>query len=194
MRRKQCEINDFNQIERILDVATIGRMATLGVDGYPYITPVNFVYFKRNIYFHSAPAGEKLENLTRSPNVCFEVDIPLACPDSGFDPDGGACRLHQFYHCVIIRGYASLVQDDYLKAECLNALVGKHERRAYDGYVTLKTPGLAACVVVEIKPVTVTGKTDLWQYKPLDVRMRLAQYLSDRGAPGDLETVASIRS
>lgn len=75
MRRKQCEITDSKEIERILGATTIGRIATDGADGYPYITPVNFVYHKGNIYFDSAPEGEKLDNLSRNPNVCFEVDI-----------------------------------------------------------------------------------------------------------------------
>jgi nitroimidazol reductase NimA-like FMN-containing flavoprotein (pyridoxamine 5'-phosphate oxidase superfamily) len=78
MRRTHCEICDPQEIERILGSATIGRIATNGADGYPYITPVNFVHQEGNIYFHSALKGEKLENLERDPKVCFEVDIPLA--------------------------------------------------------------------------------------------------------------------
>ncbi len=46
MRRKQSEVTDLKEIERILGQAFIGRMATTGVDGYPYVTPVNYVYFK----------------------------------------------------------------------------------------------------------------------------------------------------
>ncbi|MCX5873915.1 MAG: pyridoxamine 5'-phosphate oxidase family protein [Deltaproteobacteria bacterium] len=44
MRRKHCEITDPLDIERILSSTTVGRLATNGGDGYPYITPVNFVY------------------------------------------------------------------------------------------------------------------------------------------------------
>jgi uncharacterized protein len=78
MRRKQCEITDRKEMERIPGATIIGRIATERADGYPYITPVNFVYHKGNIYFHSAPGGEKLDKLSQDPNVCFEVDIPLA--------------------------------------------------------------------------------------------------------------------
>lgn len=192
MRRKQCEIKDPNAIGNILGATTIGRMATHGADGYPYVTPVNFVYHKGNIYFHSAPEGEKLKNLSGNPNVCFEVDVPLAYLDSGFDPSSGVCQLHQFYHCVIIRGKAGLVEDDYLKAECLNALIGKHEKRSDHDSVTTEMKGFTSCVVVEIRPVSITAKTDLWQYKPLETRIRLARYLSNRGAPGDMDTAASM--
>ena len=76
MRRKQSEVTDQNEIQRILSLTNIGRLATVGKDGYPYITPVNFVFYKGNIYFHCAPKGEKLDNLKRSAQECFEVDVP----------------------------------------------------------------------------------------------------------------------
>ena len=192
MRRQQCEVTDPGKIERILGEARVGRLATIGQDGYPYITPVNFVYHEGNIYFHSAPAGEKIDNLRSNPNVCFQVDIPLAYLDSGFDPDGGICHLHQFYHCVIIRGQASLVEDDDLKAECLNALVSKHEKRIDHEPVRTELSGFSRCVVVGIKPSSITAKTDVFQYKSADFRKKLVEYLSERGASGDSETVESL--
>ena len=42
MRRKHCEISERAEMIRILDGSTIGRMASTGADGYPYITPVKF--------------------------------------------------------------------------------------------------------------------------------------------------------
>ena len=191
MRRKQCEITDCNEIERILDATTIGRIATDGADGYPYITPVNFVYHKGNIYFHSAPEGEKLDNLSRNPNVCFEVDIPLAYIDSGFDP-GRVCQVHQFYHSVIIRGKASVVDDGPVKVESLNALIGKHERHSGHEFKSEEMNGYAACIVVEIKPISISAKSDLWQYKSSEIRVRLAQYLKSRNQAHDLETIVSM--
>ena len=192
MRRKKCEVTDSVEIERILGLARIGRLATMGSDGYPYITPVNFVYHNGNVYFHSAPSGEKLDNLKTNPNVCFEVDIPLAYLDSGFDPDSGVCRLHQLFHCVIIRGRASIVEDDHLKAQCLNALVGKHEQRVDHDPVIPELPGFSKCVVVGIEPVSISAKTDAFQYKSPEFRRKLSDYLGQRGAAGDSGTVEAL--
>ncbi len=192
MRRKQCEITDCKEIERILGATTIGRIATEGADGYPYITPVNFVYHKGNIYFHSAPEGEKLDNLSQNPNVCFEVDIPLAYIDSGFDPDRRICQVHQFYYSVIIRGKAGVVEDGPLKVESLNALIDKHERHCGHEFESEEMIGYAACIVVEIKPVSMSAKSDLWQYKNSEIRIRLAQYLKTRNQSHDLETIVSM--
>lgn len=192
MRRKHCEITDPKEVERILSSTTIGRLATNGADGYPYITPVNFVYHEGNIYFHSALKGEKLDNLTRDPKVCFEVDIPLAYLDSGFDPDRRVGRLHQYYHCVIIRGDARVVPDGLLKLAALNALIAKHEHNSDHELVNEEMPGYKACKVVEIRPVSISAKSDLAQNKSAEDRLAVAKYLQNRNWPGDFEAVKAM--
>ena len=192
MRRKQSEITNPSELARILDAATIGRMATIGSDGYPYVTPVNFVYDQGCIYFHCALKGEKLDNIAHDARVCFEVDIPLAYKDLGYDPEGGGCKLHQFYHCVIIRGEARVLPDGERKAAALNALVAKHEPGGTFRPVASDMPACKACAVVEIDPRSMTGKSDLAQGKSQEVRRAIARYLEQRGRPVDLETVAAM--
>ena len=189
MRRKHSEITDLREIQRILSSTNIGRLATNGGDGYPYITPVNFVSLEGNIYFHCAPKGEKLDNIEQDPRVCFEVDVPLAYLDVGIDPKSPICHLHQFYHCVIIRGTASVVRDSALKVAALNALVAKHEATVNFEPITENMPGYKACEVIEISPVSVTAKSDLAQNRSEEDRRAIAKYLSERGRPGDRETV-----
>ena len=192
MRRRQCEVTDPAELERILAAALIGRMATVGRDGYPYITPVNFVYDQGCIYFHCALKGEKLDNIARDPRVCFEVDIPLAYIDLGLNPDGGACKLHQFYHCVIIRGEARVLPDGERKAAALNALVAKHEPDRSFPPVTADMSACKACAVVEIKPQRMTGKSDLAQSKSSEDRLAIARHLKKRGRDRDLKAVAAM--
>ena len=127
MRRKHCEITDPKEMARILASTNIGRLATVDAEGYPYITPVNFVFHEGSVYFHCAPEGEKLANLIRDPRVCFEADVPLAYLEVAFNPERNPCRTHQLYHCVIIRGSARVIPDGELKTTVLNALVAKHE-------------------------------------------------------------------
>ena len=192
MRRRECEISDPLKIALILNSATIGRMATNGADGYPYITPVNFVYFQGNIYFHCALQGEKLDNLNRDPKICFEVDIPLAYLDAGVDPARNVANLHQYYHCVVIRGEARIVPSGPLKVAALNALVASHEQGVDNEVVHEEMPTYKACNVVEIKPTVVTAKSNLHQGKSSEVRLANAQYLKNRNRPGDLATVRAM--
>ncbi|NLE95851.1 MAG: pyridoxamine 5'-phosphate oxidase family protein [Dehalococcoidia bacterium] len=191
MRRTHSEVIDPVAIEDILRTATIGRMATVGRDGYPYVTPVNFVYHGGDIYFHCAPEGEKLDNIARDPRVCFEVDVPLSYLDSAFDPERRACKLHQFFHCVIIRGQASIVPDGPLKTDVLNALSRKREPSDLMP-VTEGMPAYKACSVVRIKPEATTAKSDLGQNKTPEERLALARYLAGRNQPGDAATVTAM--
>jgi NAD(P)-dependent dehydrogenase (short-subunit alcohol dehydrogenase family)/nitroimidazol reductase NimA-like FMN-containing flavoprotein (pyridoxamine 5'-phosphate oxidase superfamily) len=192
MRRKQCEVTDPGEIQRILAATPIGRLATTGADGYPYITPVNFVHYQDCIYFHCAPQGEKLRNLERDPRVCFTVDIPLAYLDAGFDPNRCIHALHQFYHCVIIRGEARVVPDGPLKLAALNALVAKHEAGADHQPVSEQMRGYKACKVVQIKPASISAKSELHQGKPQEIRAGVARYLTARNRAGDRETAKAM--
>ncbi len=195
MRRNHSEVSDPEKITEILSSALIGRMATIGADGYPYITPVNFVYHKGNIYFHCAPVGEKLDNIAREPLVCFEVDIPLSYLGAGYNRyqnRSTACGLHQFYHCVIIRGEARILPNGPLKVEVLNELVAKHENSRNVERVHEDLPAYKACAVVEIKPRSVTAKSDLNQNKSDEERLAIATYLKARNRPEDIATVKAF--
>ncbi len=192
MRRKHSEVTDPQEIQHILALTHIGRLATNGQDGYPYITPVNFVGLEGNIYFHCAPQGEKLDNLLNDPRVCFEVDVPLSYLDIGLDPARPICNLHQYYHCVIVRGRASVVKNDSLKTAALNALIVKHEKTEDFTPVTEDMPACKACEVIRIEPIVVSAKSDLGQNLPEEKRRTIAQYLFDRNQPGDRQAVAAM--
>ncbi len=192
MRRKQCEVTDSEAIRNLLESCTIGRLATTDRDGYPYVTPVNYVFRNGRIYVHSAPEGEKIDNIRLDDRVGFQVDIALAYVDSQFRPSQGPCRLHQLYKSVVIRGRARLVQDVTQKTEALNALVAAHEKGRSVPEVTEDLPGVRACAVIEIIPEKISAKFDLWQNKSVEDRKALAAYLRRRNGPQDLETVLAL--
>ena len=195
MRRKHSEVTDPEKIDKMLSSATIGRLATNGADGFPYITPVNFVYYKGNIYFHCAPKGEKLDNIARDPKVCFQVDIPLAYLGKGYNlsrNNKNICGLHQFYHCVIIRGEARIVPDSPLKVDALNELIAAHEKRRDFENVHDGLPAYHACEVLEIKPKTISAKSDLHQKKSAEERLAMAKYLKAGRVPKGIETIKAF--
>ena len=49
-----------------------------------------------------------------------------------------------------------------------------------------------ACAVVEVRPETISAKSDLAQKKNPEEREALARYLEKRGRPGDRETSAAM--
>jgi len=194
MRNNRYEIRDKAEIEKILSQSTIGRLATLGKDGFPYITPLNYVYWHGVIYFHSAPAGEKLDNIAAHPQVCFEVDIPLAYLDRGYDPAKPACAVSQLYQCVIIRGIAQVVDNRQEKVEALNQLMACHEKFAEFKEISLDTPAVAGCTVVAVRIESLTGKANLAQKKTAAEQDKICAYLEKRNEPGDRAAAETLKS
>ena len=135
-----------------------------------------------------------MENLTRNPCVCFEVDIPLAYLGVDFNPDKNPCRAHQLYHSVIIRGRARILSEGQQKLNALNALVAKHENNRSFTVITSKSPGYQACQVIEIDPERITAKSELAQNHPQrDYRAFIAERLAERGLPGDLAALEAMK-
>ncbi len=192
MRRSQCEIKDRDIVFGLLSRARVGRLATIDEAGYPYIVPVNFVFYKKRIYFHCALQGEKLENIARDPRVCFEVDEPLAYIEASFNEEKNPCKAHQLYRSVVVRGKARVVSSDSLKLQVLNALVAKYEGTNDFSPVVEGSTHFKGCRVVEIVPESITGKEDLLQGKPEELKRAIARKLLERGYPGDLEAVRAM--
>ncbi len=193
MRRVICEITEKEEIEAILLRCRVGRFATIGSDGYPYVVPVNYVYWQGSIYFHCSRQGMKTDNLVNDNRVCFEVDIPLAYLASDFYSDGKPpCMVHQFYHSVIIKGRAELIEEADEKVGALNALVASHEPGVDLAPITPDTPAVDICAVVAVRVEEMSGKRDLAQKRNNEDKVRLAQYLTKRGLEGDLEAAELI--
>lgn len=193
MRRKQNEITEKTEIEAILTKERVGRLATFGEDGYPYITPVNYVYWQGCIYFHCSTQGEKLDNIRRHEKVCFAVDIPLAYLDTAYDPALPVCDVGQFYQCVIIRGQAEIVEELAEKVGALNALMASHENDGQFAKINADTPAVKFCTVVAVRPLSVSAKANLAQKKSAAEKDKIRAYLQLRDLPGDREAAALIR-
>lgn len=192
MRRKFNEITDKAIIERLLLETRIGRLATVGADGYPYITPVNYVYLRGAVYFHCARQGEKLDNLRREPKVCFAVDKPLAYLDTGYDKSLPVCDVGQFYQSVVIRGLAEIVEDVEEKVEALNALMAAHENVAGFAEITAAIPAVALCEVVAVRILSLSAKANLAQKKSAAEKEKICSYLRQRDLPGDRDAADLI--
>lgn len=133
----------------------VGRLGTVGADGRARIKPVNFVAIKNRIYFHTALEGEKIDDIKRDRQVCFEADLPIAYVKAG----NKACSAGYLYRSVMIHGSASIVEDRREKIDALNGLMQKHEGgdKRYDyGEAALDQTG-----IVRINIEQMTGKESL---------------------------------
>ncbi|MEW6335737.1 MAG: pyridoxamine 5'-phosphate oxidase family protein [Thermodesulfobacteriota bacterium] len=155
MRVARKEIHEKGIMEELLARSEVGRLGTIGPDGYPMVKPLNFVYYRERIYFHSAREGEKIEAIRRDSRVCFEVDLPIAYAKAA----GVPCKAGYLYRSVIIRGRAHVVADRQEQVSALMALMQKYQPEG--GYGGFPEQRLALTAVVRIDIVEMKGKQDL---------------------------------
>ena len=156
MRKSSKRITSMNVIVDLLNSAPVGRLGTVGADGWPMIKPLNFAYGEGTIYFHCALEGEKLDHLRHEPRVCFEVDLPVAYVRGTSD---APCRAEYLYRSVIIRGRAQIVEDQAEKIRALDSLMAKYQPgETFAGYPEEK---LAITGIVRIDIEELVGKEEL---------------------------------
>ena len=155
MRKAKKEIKNKAQIDEILANAHVGRLGTMGKDGYPVIKPLNFVHTDEYIYFHSAMEGEKIDDILRDNRVCFEVDVPLRYVKAKGDP----CRAFYHYRSVILKGRAEIIEDSEEKRMAMKALMEKYQPGG--GYDDFTKEKLAITAVIRIAIEVITGKEDI---------------------------------
>lgn len=119
MRRKEKEITAKVVIEEILRQTDVGRLG-LVIDGKPYVVPMNFCYVEDRIYLHSHKDGKKMQEIRKSPEVCFEVD------EGDIITGENPCDYSWQYTSVIANGKASIVEDDAERLKGLKLISDKY--------------------------------------------------------------------
>jgi nitroimidazol reductase NimA-like FMN-containing flavoprotein (pyridoxamine 5'-phosphate oxidase superfamily) len=155
VRKANKEIKDVPVIEQLLKTCHVGRLGTIGRGGYPVVKPLNFTHHEGKIYFHTALAGEKIDDIKRNNRVCFEVDQPIAFVRAVNQP----CEAEYLYRSVIIKGRASLVEDQGERTLAFKSLMDKYQPEG--GYGRYPDETLAMTGIVRIDVVEMTGKEDL---------------------------------
>jgi len=148
MRRKEREITDPAEVESVLSVALVCRIA-LADGGEPYVVPVCFGYEKGAIWIHSAQEGKKIAMLQKNPRCCFEVDT---C--DGTIPSERPCNWEMRYRSVIGFGNATIVDDVGEKKKGMNCIIRHHS----GGMVNFSDEEIKNVCVIRIDISEMTGK------------------------------------
>lgn len=143
---------DEEGIYDLLEKTDVGRMATVGENGIPYIVPVHYVFEGQSIYFHCGLKGKKLDHINTNPWVCFEVDEVCSIKLDLNNP----CKSTTVYCSVIITGKARVVLDVEKKRSVLGLLMDKHSKARGTWDMTDKS--IDATCVVEIVIDDISGK------------------------------------
>lgn len=188
-----------------LNEEKVGRVASIDVQGYPQIIPMNFVYVKNDsidtqtgnnnigaIYMHSHPFGEKIENIKRNSKVGFEVDSYVCFLPSYYFHPTDASQADTLYVSVVIKGNASSVQDSVEKARALNALMKKYQKEG--GYESLASNmgSVKEVTVLKIMPDQIRGKYKIGQHWIPRYRLKMARNIVQREGEDNAKRILKI--
>ena len=148
MRRTDKEIEDPEELRRILEGARVCRVAMVD-RGLPYLVPLSFALDGDDLVLHSASSGRKLDALRRNPAVCFEVEAGVEVL-VGSSP----CETTQRFRTVIGFGEAEFVEDPAERVRLL-ALFGP---RYGAPDAPMSPERLRATVVLRVRVRELSGK------------------------------------
>ena len=148
----------LDKMEEILERADVGRIA-LCCDLMPYIIPLNFVYYKRQIAFHCAWEGKKIDVITQNPNCCFEVDEFKGEVEYHYES-----KCHLDYDSVIAFGKARIENDENEKIRLLQLFAEKYDEHyrkpISEGGRNFGKTNVSECCCVVIDITELTGRRE----------------------------------
>jgi len=185
----RLEIKSKEKIKEFLNQEHTGRISSLDKNGYPLITPMNFVYLDDAIYMHSHTKGEKLENIKQNQKVGFEVDRELEFLPSYFEDPEDASLADTLYISVVIKGIGKIIDDKSEKTRALNGLIKKYQPEG--GYEPIRPDMdvLDEVAIIKVTPDTIRGKYKIGQNLQKDERVKLARKILDRNSKTAKETL-----
>lgn len=196
MRRKEFEVKERQLIEEVLNKAPAGYLAFNGADGWPRITPLNFVYEDGWIYWHGAVAGERFNCLREDPRAVFAaVLFPLYLP-SYFAAEENATAATSTFKSVIVRGLVNSFIDPDEKCQVLNKLMAKYQPEGRYRKITANDPFYAKILPVTgvygLRVEEMVGKFKFAQNKSVEDRRKIVAKLKERGTAVDLVVAEEV--
>ena len=188
MRRKEFEVRKKDPIEDVLKTAEVGYLAFNGPDGWPRITPLNFVYDGR-VLWHGAIAGERFECLKADPRATFSAVGLYRYLPSHLASEENATSATAAFKSVLVRGRCRVIEDAEEKCAILNQIMAKYQPegryRKVSPQESIYSKVLLATGVYALTPEEMVGKFKFAQNKSEEDRRKIAAKLKEKGGPVD---------
>ncbi len=146
--RRSKQLLSMNDTAAVLERCTHGVLACIGDEDYPYAVPLNYVYFKGNIYFHSAKVGYKIDAIAKNPKVSFAI----------IDEDTIASEKYTaLFRSVIVFGHTRITEGDE-RLSAFEALVEKYSGEQPEEAKQKEISGCTQAYIIAIDIDHITGK------------------------------------
>jgi nitroimidazol reductase NimA-like FMN-containing flavoprotein (pyridoxamine 5'-phosphate oxidase superfamily)/GNAT superfamily N-acetyltransferase len=176
----------------LLRRAPFHRLAAVNEEGRPILRAVHAVLIDGALWFHGAPAGEKLEALGRE--AVLQV-VVAEIPSYFLDPER-ACPATTLYRSVQAHGRLEAVDDPDAKARALQAIMERYQPEGGHVPITADDPRYRSAVrgllIVRLPIAQLDGKAKLAQNRRPEEIAILLDKMWRRGAPGDARAVEIV--
>lgn len=158
MRRSDREIKEVGTILEIIDQCKVCRLAMNDDEGV-YIVPLNFGYEyaqdKLVLYFHSAGEGRKINALSQSQEICFEMDCAHRLLEGK-----NACDYGYSFKSIIGYGQVTFIEELAKKSRALTFLMKQQAKLVGEdlAQMTFDEHWLTTASVFELEVGRLTGK------------------------------------
>lgn len=145
MRRESRKISQ-EEVKDILMKSEYATLATICEDGYPYSTPLSYIYHNDAIYFHCAKSGQKLTNISNNNKVSLSVVGDTEILPSKFSTK---------YESVILFGKAQMVEGEEHEMALLKILEKYSQGFIQEGkeYI-LKAKDVTSVIKIDIEHIS----------------------------------------
>jgi len=151
MRRKDREKDKAFALE-ILRECEYATLATINADGTPYCIPISPVLIENTVYFHCAPEGQKLENISKNNAVCISCAGHTKRIPEDFTTE---------YESTVATGICHIVSDEEEKIMALNKLCEKYAKSNMENFDVSIKKSLHKTCVCKIEITNITGKSNI---------------------------------
>lgn len=121
MRRKDREVTDLTEIEKILNSCKTAHVAMID-GGLPYVVPLSYGYEisggTLTLYFHSAKEGRKINALKENNKVCFEMCNEGEPVFAKINP----CNSGYYFSSIIGNGEVEFIENEEEKCYALTKM------------------------------------------------------------------------
>ncbi|PMP87857.1 MAG: antibiotic resistance protein [Desulfurella sp.] len=196
MRRNEFEITEGAKIDKLLNDSSFCTLSFVDFNNKPYATTVNFVYYNKHIYFHSANSGKKIDIIKTKPLVYFTTFKAYSQIPSYFKSEDIACFAGQLFASIHAIGVVNIIKNDDLKSQILMALMNKFQPEGGFEPIypnNLYKEMLDKVLVLEIDINSISAKFRFNQHESYENKSNLLKNLKKRGKKIDLETIKFIQ-
>lgn len=148
MVKKELERNEAFAWE-VLDTAPYAVLAMADEKGEPYCVPMSPARDGRTVYLHCARVGEKLSLLKHNPKVALTAVSYYKAVSAEYTMS---------YASAVLRGQASIVEDDAERIRALRCISEKYSGADMDKFDAMVEKYAKAAHVIRIDVEQITGK------------------------------------